>query len=567
MPVPLKRRWVIADSIPAHIDTQLADYPAFFRQLLYNRGIQTMAEAERYLNGRADSYSPFALLDMDAAVDRLLFAIDHQEPIAVYGDYDVDGVTATVLMVEVLRTLGADAREYIPNRFDEGYGLNCEALSSLAEAGVRVVITVDCGIRSPKEADHARAVGLDLIISDHHHPQNGIPQACAVICQHREGSQYPYLHLAGVGLAYKIAQALFERRPLPGVRAEDWLDLVALGTVADMVPLTGENRMLVRGGIDLIRWGKRIGLSSLASVAGLNPARISAMDIGFSIGPRLNASGRLKSAISSFRLLNSRDINEIINLAQYLDDDNRSRQKLTQQMQTNVDFRLAEGGYKNLLFAVDGEFNSGVVGLVAAKLAEGHYRPAVIGARGEETTRASCRSIPEFHITNALDECSDLLVRHGGHAMAAGFTVRNENLEALEERLVAIADRELEGKDLCPNLQADMVISLANGPERNLLALLERLQPTGMDNREASFVARDVRVVKAKPVGAEKQHLRLTVSGGSVHYECIAFRQGHWYGKLPEKVDLLFRFEANEYNGVTSLQLNVRDIRDPKDAD
>jgi single-stranded-DNA-specific exonuclease len=497
---------------------------------------------------------------MEAAVSRIFWAIDQREPIAVYGDYDVDGVTATVLMVEVLRAYEGVVREYIPDRFEEGYGLNKEALAKLAEEGVRLVITVDCGIRSPDEALFARQAGLDLIISDHHHPHGDVPEACAVICPRRAGNRYPEVNLAGVGLAYKIAEALFQRRPIEGRQCTDWLDLVALGTVADIVPLDGENRVLVRRGLERMRWGGRQGLVSLAGVAGKNISQISASDIGFALGPRLNASGRLEKALASFNLLVDRDVMTAGKLAQELDDYNHRRQVTTQQMQDEADLQLAERGAANIIIAVHPTFNPGVVGLVASKLSERYYRPAVVAHQGEEFTRASCRSIPEFHITDALDECADLFVRHGGHAAAAGFTVRNERLPELIERLNAIADRELGQRELCPVLRADLELPLSS-LHPNYLRWLDQLQPTGAHNPEVTFVSRGLRVVKARPVGAEAQHLKLVVTDGRITFDAIAFRQGHWANQLPPQIDLLYQFERNSFNGIDSLQLNVRDLK------
>lgn len=556
----LNKRWIIAEPIPDSISDRLAHFPPIMRQLLFNRGITDPDSADWYLEGRDPGWDPFLLKGMDAAVDRLLWAVDRHEPIAVYGDFDVDGVTATALMVQVLRAFGAEVREYIPNRFDEGYGLNIEALSTLAEAGTRVVLTVDCGIRSPREAEFARHAGLDMIISDHHHPKDELPDACAVLCPRVDGNRYPEIELAGVGIAYKLAQALFISRPQRGLDVKDWLDLVALGTVADIVPLKGENRALVRAGLERIRWARRQGLVSLAQVAGVSIHRITAGDIGFMLGPRLNAAGRLDSALAAYRLLVSDDLFEVGAIAQQLDDQNRDRQKLTQKMIAEAEIQIEQQEPTHLLFAAHPAFNPGVVGLVASKLTDSHYRPAVVGQIGEEVTRASCRSIPEFHITRALDECSDLLVRHGGHAAAAGFTVRNENLDELVERLKAIADRELGDLDLRPELYADLELPLAElRPE--YLPLLDMLQPTGMGNPDAVFVTRNLRVVRARPVGADGQHLKLVVTDGRIWYDAIAFRQGDWYERLPERIDLLFNFERNEYNGHESLQLNVRDLK------
>lgn len=560
MQIPAYRRWQIAPALPAEANIALVEYPYPIRQILYNRGCLDADSAERYLRAQPVTYDPFQMIGMEDAVARILSAISMGEEIVVYGDYDVDGVTATALLVQVLQQMGGKARAYIPNRFDEGYGLNNEALDVLAQEQVRLVITVDCGIRSPVEAEHARSCGMDMIITDHHHPKDEIPNAWAVICPRQEGDPYPDKNLAGVGLAFKLAQALLLRHPVEGVSAEDWLDLVALGTVADLVPLVGENRGLVRAGLRILRMGRRQGVLSLAQAAGLNPERLTAGDISFGLAPRLNAAGRLESALAAFAMLMSTDPMEAGPLAQKLDDQNRQRQKITQEIQQAAELMAAEEVSPHLIFAVHPEFNSGVVGLAASRLVEAYYRPAIVGQIGEETTRASCRSIPIFHITKALDECADLLVRHGGHAMAAGFTVSNHQLEELRVRLQAIAERELADQELVPSLRADIELPLSE-IRPSLLPYLDQLQPTGTNNPEAVFVARNLWVTNSRTVGAEKKHLKLTVTDGSITYDAIAFRQGHWQDQMPESVDLMFTFEKNNFQGREYLQLNVKDIQ------
>ena len=560
MQIPAYRRWQIAPALPAEANIALVEYPYPIRQILYNRGCLDADSAERYLRAQPEMYDPFQMIGMEDAVARILSAISMGEEIVVYGDYDVDGVTATALLVQVLQQMGGKARAYIPNRFDEGYGLNNEALDVLAQEQVRLVITVDCGIRSPVEAEHARSCGMDMIITDHHHPKDEIPNAWAVICPRQEGDPYPDKNLAGVGLAFKLAQALLLRHPVEGVSAEDWLDLVALGTVADLVPLVDENRGLVRAGLRILRMGRRQGVLSLAQAAGLNPERLTAGDISFGLAPRLNAAGRLESALAAFAMLMSTDPMEAGPLAQKLDDQNRQRQKITQEIQQAAELMAAEEVSPHLIFAVHPEFNSGVVGLAASRLVEAYYRPAIVGQIGEETTRASCRSIPIFHITKALDECADLLVRHGGHAMAAGFTVSNHQLEELRVRLQAIAERELADQDLVPSLRADIELPLSE-IRPSLLPYLDQLQPTGTNNPEAVFVARNLWVTNSRTVGAEKKHLKLTVTDGSITYDAIAFRQGHWQDQMPESVDLMFTFEKNNFQGREYLQLNVKDIQ------
>lgn len=565
---PLTKRWQIAPRLSSEADRCLQEYPALLRQMLYNRGHTTQEAARIYLAAETPpGTDPFGLLGMTAAADRLEWAIRRGESIAVYGDYDADGVTAAALLVQVLSARGAQARGYIPNRFDEGYGLNNEALENLHAEGAGLVVTVDCGIRSLAEADFARQLGLDLIISDHHHPAQELPQAVAIINPKQPNDLYPDKDLAGVGLAFKLAQALLrhgrkqEKSDASMLSELELLDLVALGTVADLAPLVGENRSLVRAGLMTMRQPRRQGLLSLILCSGLKTQSLTASDIAFVLGPRLNAAGRLDSALAAFTLLTTKDVFRAGQLAQLLDVQNRERQKITREIQAAAEqLALAESPDTLLLFAAHPDFNPGVVGLAASRLTDLYYRPAIVAQIGELYTRGSCRSIPEFHITEALDRCGQLLEHHGGHAAAAGFTVRNEKLPDLVEQLQSLASEQLSPLDLRPTLNADAEIPLAElKPE--ILEYLDWLQPTGYGNHQAAFVSRGLSVKSARAVGKESAHLKLAVTDGWITYDAIAFRQAHWLDNMPQAVDILYTFEKNEYNGRHSLQLNVRDLK------
>lgn len=558
------KRWIIPPLITPEADAALSAFPPILRQILFNRGYATDADARAYLNAKPNFNSdPFQMTGMREATDRIQLAIQNHEPIAIYGDYDVDGVTSTALLVQAFQLLNAEVRGYIPNRFEEGYGLNKNALDELQADGVKLVITVDCGIRSPDEALHARAIGLDLIISDHHHPAEGdLPHAVAVINPKQHGDIYPDKDLAGVGIAFKIVEALFSLQPVAS-GLDFLLDLVALGTVADLAPLVGENRVLVRKGLKQMKQTTRQGLFSLAAVSEIVLAKVNAGNIGYSLGPRLNAAGRLKEALAAFELLITTDVFRAGELAQVLDMQNRERQNITRDMQKRAEeIAMADDPHAYLLFAAHEDFNSGVVGLAASRLTETYYRPAIVASKGEEETRGSCRSIPEFHITEALDQCADLLVRHGGHAAAAGFTVRNENLSELVTRLKAIARETLSKEDLKPTVTADAVVSLTDIRPELLEKSLKYLEPTGYGNPNAAFVARNVKVKSARTVGADGKHLKLSLEDekGFIH-DAIGFRLGEWQKNMPPRVDILFTYEVNEYNGRIGYQLNLKDIK------
>ena len=574
-PAATPKRWHIAPPAPPEVAEELRAYHPVMAQVLYNRGQDTPEKARVFLEGDdAALHNPFAMHDMSAAVARIRHAIKRGEPMAVYGDFDADGVTSTALLTQALEALGAHVQPYIPHRTEEGYGLNVEALRKLHEAGVRLVITVDCGIRSVAEVDYARGLGLDLIVTDHHSVGEELPPARAVVnpkvdarLRLEEGRVgYPEDMLAGVGVAYKLAEALFraevqQSRRRPDFKLADLLDLVALGTVADLAPLDRlENRELVRRGLRVLNRAQRPGLYELMQVAHVEPGKISAMSIGFMLGPRLNAAGRLDDAMIAYELLRA-SMPQAGELAQRLHELNIERQEKTLQAVEQARAQvLARDGDAPLIFAAADEFQAGIVGLVAGRLCEEFYLPAVVIERGAEASRGSCRSIPEFNITRALDRCADLLVRHGGHAQAAGFTVPNENIPVLRERLLALAERALAGQDLRPTLFVDAEVPFS-ALTMALARELRRLEPTGAGNPPPLLLTRGVRVRDYQRVGRDKRHLRLKLFGAGTTVDAIAFKLGHWAERMPLYVDVVYRLEVNEWNGHVRLQMNVQDLR------
>lgn len=563
-----QNKWKVAPKVPPHIQQNLGHIHPILLQILYNRGIIEPAQIQAFLEGRyLESTDPFLLPDMDQAVARIGQAIERDETIVVYGDFDADGVTATVLLTEALRGLGLSrqqAQPYIPDRVDEGYGLNAEALTTLKERGADLVISVDCGIRSVAEVAHANAIGLDMIITDHHSLGPKRPPAVAIINPKRRQSKYPEKMLAGVGIAFKLAQAL--RMTMPDqarFSEEELLDLVALGTVADLAPLLGENRKLVNTGLQVLNQTKRPGIAALSKVAGLRPGSITAETIAFVLGPRINAAGRLDHAYTAAKLLAVNNTMMAEQLATKLNGLNRKRQQLTAELSLQAETMVEPEA--PILIAADTSFLSGVVGLVASRLAEKNYRPAIIIEAGDEESRGSCRSIPEFHITEALDETAELLVRHGGHAQAAGFTVRNENLPLFVQRMTEIAQTKLAVQELQPTVTIDSEIDLED-VDWALQETLAQLEPTGYANPAPLFMSRGVEVVSHRVVGRDGSHLQLRLSSNGVggNYRilsAIAFRQGDWANCLPQYVDIVYTLGVNEWNGRRNLQLVVQDIR------
>ncbi len=572
MPNIIKKRWITPPKISAEVNQKLKDFPAVFRQILFNRGITDGESAQAFLNAGQPIFAPETLLDIDPAVDLIAEMVARRGKIVIFGDYDVDGVTSTVVLVQLLQKAGADVEMYIPNRFEEGYGFSMDALSEVMQLNPRLIITVDCGVRSIQEVHAAEEQGVRVIVTDHHQPFEELPPADAVICPRRPGDPYPNKNLAGVGIAYKLAQRYLEKYPLESEDPRQWLDLVALGTVADLAPLSGENRVMVRQGLQVMRTGPRPGILALANVSRVPITEVNAQHIGFMLGPRLNAAGRLSSARKAYDLLMAAATREAGELALYLDEENQSRRLITREIQDNVEENYDFSDDQWLILCADESYNEGVIGLAASKLAESYYRPSVIGVEKEEVVRASCRSIPELNITSALDECIDLLVQHGGHAMAAGLTVRKENLPALKERLSAIIARELFDTELAPMLKAEMELNLSD-LHPSLFNFLNDLEPTGVENPSPLFIARGVEIRKIWAVGKTRDHLKLTLSDPRYHQDRqlhspvivdgIAFQFGGLANELSvgDHIDIAFSYEINTYNGNQTVQLNIRDIQ------
>jgi single-stranded-DNA-specific exonuclease len=562
------KRWQVAPPAPPSHIARFRRLNPITVQVLYNRGVTDPADADVFLNGGGYQTNPFDLKDMPAAVTRLRQALRAGEPIVVYGDFDVDGVTATVLLVQTLRALGGSVMPYIPHRVKEGYGLRKAALTQIAQQGTRVVITVDCGVRSLDEVAHANQLGLDMVITDHHSVGYGLPRAVAVVDPKRSDNNESFDELAGVGVAFKLAQALLRSNQKTPVTAmdvrleeDDLLDLVALGTVADLVPLIGENRALVHRGLKRLNRMERPGVEALCRQSGLRSGQVVASSIGYALGPRLNAAGRVAHAKIAYQILETQYPAEAERLAEELNKLNRIRKDLTVETQEQArQLALSAADDSPLLFAAAPNFQTGIVGLVASRLVDEFYCPAVIANIGEEVSRGSARSIPEFHITDALDHFTDLLIRHGGHAAAAGFTVANENLDKLADGLREMAAEHLSGTERTPVLYADAEVQLSD-MSWEMQSELAQLEPCGYANAQPLFFSRNVRVDNQRGVGSERRHLKLSLSDGRQSWDAIAFRQGDWVGKLSDRVDIVYHLEINEWNNRQQLQLNVQDIR------
>jgi single-stranded-DNA-specific exonuclease len=561
------KRWQVREAASA---ASLPDSPGIsplIVRLLAARGITEPEAADRFLApALAHLHDPFLLLGMDRAVERLVDAIVTGERICIYGDYDVDGVTSVALLVEFLRVLGADVSYYIPRRLDEGYGLSADGIERIAAAGARVIVTVDCGITAEAEARLCASLGVDLIITDHHMPGETLPPAFSVINPLQSGCPFPFKQLAGVGVAFNLAAALrsrlrsagfFGRVAEPNLRV--FLDLVALGTIADVVPLVDENRIFAAFGLRELSAGERVGVQALKEVAGVVGA-VGCGAVGFRLAPRLNAAGRLEDAAPGVELLLTKDRSRARALAAELDAGNAERQALEQEILRDA-LAMVKGtpelaDRKSIVLASE-SWHPGVIGIVASRLVDLFHRPTILIALKEGNGRGSGRSIPAFHLHEALHACSEHLLKFGGHRHAAGLAIEEATLAAFVDSFDAIAGGLLSPEDLTPVLTIDGELT-AGELDLELAGALEKLAPFGMGNQEPVFMIRGARVADRRIL--KERHLKLQLEAGGRRFEAIGFNMAQ-HEDGPTLIDAAFTLQVNEWNGRRSLQLKLRDLR------
>jgi single-stranded-DNA-specific exonuclease len=536
-------------------------------QILVGRGIETVEEGIRFLSPALSSMiDPFQLKGMQAAVERVLLARKNGEIVSIYGDYDVDGITGTALLVSFLRQAGLTCTYFIPNRFDDGYGLNEAALQKIFDSGASLIISVDCGITAVKEAAFCRQAGVDLIILDHHTPGERIPEATAVVNPLQPGCTYPFKMLAGVGVAFNLLVALRSRMRQEGVFGadeepdlRDWLDLVALGTIADVVPLVGQNRTYAFYGLQKLENSRRPGIAALKKVAGIMEA-VTCGQVGFRLAPRLNAAGRMESAVPGVELLLGTSIEECSVIADELDTANAERQTVErgifEEAAATVDAGGAYPACKSIVLA-SREWHQGVIGIVASRLVERYHRPTILIAVDEQGgAKGSGRSIPGFHLLEALTVCSGHLERFGGHRYAAGVGLKAENIDSFAAAFEAAVSQILGDQELVPTLDIDAEVRPAE-VDLALVDELKRMEPFGAGNPEPTLMLRGVTVVERRIVG--DGHLKLRVSAGAQAFNAIAFRQAEY--PTDGVLDIAFFPEANRWNSATTLQLRIKAIR------
>ena len=500
---------------------------------------------------------------MHQAVGRIYQALLSDDNIVIYGDFDVDGITSTALLVEGLTELGAKVTPYIPHRLTEGYGLKAPALENLHNEGAKLIVTCDCGITALPEVKKARKMGLDIIITDHHTPLEELPPAVAVINPKRADSGYPFTELAGVGVALKLIQALFQSL---GKKQElnRFLDLVALGTVADIVPLLGENRYLVKQGLQTLNGAPRLGIREMMTQAGLSMGTIDPGRISWVIAPRLNTPGRLEHAMASYQLLTTDSPDDAKELTTWLEQKNKDRQKMTADALDKAREQVVKEGLTPLLFASDEEFPAGINGLVAGRLSEEFYRPAIVVRMGEVWSTGSCRSIPEFNIIQALNRCRPLLSHYGGHARAAGFTLPTRNLWSLKQTLLELAAAELAGVDLRSHLDIDAQVTLAELVNNNTFTLIQQLAPFGEGNPPPTFLSCGVNVIDCRTMGSNGEHIRIKLKQGGCIWDGVGFGLGNYISEITPNIDVVYNLEIDHWNGHETLRLNILDFRTVK---
>jgi single-stranded-DNA-specific exonuclease len=547
----------------------LEDISDLVRDILATRGVVGPEASEEFLYPDYSSglHDPFLLTDMELAVERILLASVHGQRVVVYGDYDIDGITASAVLIEGLAALGIEATSYIPDRFEEGYGINLAALQQLKSQGTDLVISVDCGITSLFEAAWAKDNGLDLIITDHHAVPVTIPDALAVINPKRPGDDYPFAELSGVGVAFKLVQALQLQSGKPAPGQEKWLlDLVALGTVCDVVPLVGENRVLVAYGVSVLRKTRRVGIVALCQVAGVDPGELDSYHLGYVLGPRLNAAGRLVHANDSLALLRSTSTNEAHEIALRLDALNTQRRAEQDRILLEATAAV-EALYldRPVLVLSDPSWSHGVVGIVASKLMERYSRPVFVMQELGGSTKGSGRSVLGYHLADALARHTSILGRHGGHHYAAGVTLDTTQVDAfraaLETDLLGqgLTLESMQESEQQPEAWVDSLSVLTRG----LHDQLELMAPFGRDNRRPLLGIRQVRVLSARTIGQGARHLRLEFGDSSLaSFAGIGFGMGMQLEDAlgPEPRTVHFELAENRFRGVSSLQLQVKKL-------
>ena len=565
-----KKRWRVREPELALQKTLAAslNISTITSQLLINRGISDIQQAERFLSSTlSDIRSPLGMKGMKEGVERVQKALHNKEKIAIYGDYDVDGITSTSILLMFLKSAGAYVSYYIPERIAEGYGLNADAISKLAERGVTLLITVDCGISDHAELKLAKELGMDVVVTDHHEVPGDLPPAYAIINPKQSGCPFPFKNLAGVGVAFNFIIALratlrdegfWKEKEVPNLK--EYLDLVALGTIADVVPLVDENRIFVKYGLMELTASTKPGIIALKEISGLNDVPINAGMVGYRLAPRINAAGRVGKGVDGVRLLTSESYDEAASIAKLLDDGNKERQGLEEVILREATGMVESGlisDRKSIVLASE-SWHPGVIGIVASRIAEKYYRPTVMIAIKDGVGKGSARSIHSFMLYEGLKECSHLLNEFGGHDYAAGLSINEENIEKFRDAFERVASNKLSDEDMVPEMDIDATMDL-NDVTEGLVNELDNLAPFGEANPEPLLCSTGLGIADCKVVG--NNHLKMRVKQGRTVRDAIGFGMGNLNLSPGINLDTAFIPQINLWNGGKSIQLKLKDVR------
>lgn len=559
--------WQIFPKIPDDFKNQFPEINPIILQLLWNRGLRNQKEIDEFLlpDYSQDLHDPFLFKAMNGAVERIKKAIDNGEKITIYGDYDADGVCATAILYLTLEKMGANLSYYLPDREKEGYGLNKDGVKKIINEGTKLIITVDCGITNIEEIDFINDFGVEIIVTDHHIPLENLPKALFIINPWVKDETYPFKNLAGSGVAFKLSQALLKKIPIANNREafEKWLlDLVAVGSVADLVPLVGENRTLVKHGLVVLNKTPRPGLRHLIKIAGINLGELDTRSIGFQIASRLNAAGRVDHANLSLEMILTKEVKKAQSLAEKLHKLNEIRQKKMETIFNEVKEKVGEAPTDKIIIAYKENWPIGVLGLVSHKLTETYNRPSILMTIRDYEIKGVGRSIEEFNLIENLKEVEEFFVRYGGHAGAAGFTLKEKNLDLLKEfceKIKKIVDHKLKESDIREKILIDSEINLEEITWRFYEEII-KFEPFGEENPLPIFLAKNLVIEQIEKIGKNSQHLKLIVSGGK---KMLYFGQGERINhfQVGDKIDVVFILGESEWNGIREMEFKILDLK------
>ena len=559
----MNKKWQIYETDENKIQeiSQKYNLNKLLSTILANRNIIDEKDIKQFLSPtRKDFHDPFLIHDMEKAVERIIKAIEKQEKVTIYGDYDVDGITSITVLKSYLSDRGLEVETYIPNRLNEGYGLNKEAIEKIHNNGCQLMITVDCGISGIEEVEYANSLGIETIVTDHHEPGNELPKAFAVIDNKRKDSNYPFRELAGVGVVFKLIQAISIKLGLAEEEYLKYLDIVCIGTISDIVPLVDENRVITKLGLMLVRQTKNIGLKAILKTSGYN--KIDSNTISFGVAPRINACGRMGVAEEALELFLSKNVNHVMELARKLNDHNRVRQETEKSIFEEALKQIQEKHLdENNTIVVGGEnWHHGVIGIVSSKITEMYFKPSILlSFEGDDLGKGSGRSIPGFDLHDALMKCEDCIEKFGGHSMAIGITVKRENLEKLKQELENIAIEE-KIDEIVPIIKIDARINLSE-VNKEMVESLKELEPFGEGNKMPIFAFKNLKIDSIRAL-SEGKHLKLTLKDNNTIVNAIGFNMGELAQdyRIGDKIDVVGTLEINSFNGTDSIQINMKDL-------